>query len=78
MIACPVCRTQVADFPHLADHFWEAAEASDVGHVMWLNRHVGMRELPRDALRERLEKALRRQRGVSPDPGTPSTGIRSP
>ncbi len=59
MIACPVCRGEHADFARLADHFWQEAEASDVGHVMWLNRHVGFRELPRKVLRERLEKALR-------------------
>ncbi len=59
MIACPVCRAELADFARLADHFWVLAEASDVGHVMWLNRHVGMRELPRDALREKLARALR-------------------
>ncbi len=59
MIACPVCRLVHADLAALADHFWEAAEASDVGHVMWLNRHVGMREMPRDVLRERLGNALR-------------------
>jgi len=60
MIACPVCRLELADLSLLADHFWELAEASDVGHVMWLNRRIGMRELPRDVLRERLGKALRR------------------
>ncbi len=60
MIACPVCRLEHADLARLADHFWEAAEASDVGHVMWLNRHVSLREVPRDVLRERLEQALRR------------------
>lgn len=59
MIACPVCRLELADVSRLADHFWEAAEASDGRHVMWLNRHVGFREVPRDALRERLERALR-------------------
>ncbi len=59
MIACPVCRLEHADLSALADHFWGLAEASDVGHVMWLNRHVGMREMPREALREKLEKALR-------------------
>ncbi len=60
MIACPVCRREVADVAKLADHFWALAEASDVGHVMWLNRHVSLREVPREALRERLEQALRR------------------
>jgi C2H2 type zinc-finger (1 copy) len=59
MIACPVCRLEVADLSLLADHFWDAADASDVGHVMWLNRHVGLREMPREALREKLERALR-------------------
>ncbi len=59
MIACPVCRDEHADFSRLADHFWQKAEASDIGHVMWLNRHVGFREIPRDVLRERLEAALR-------------------
>ncbi len=58
MIACPVCRKDVADIPGLADHFWDQAEASDVGHVMWLNRHVSLRELPREVLREKLEQAL--------------------
>ncbi len=60
MIACPVCRVEAADMARLADHFWELAEASDVGPVMWLNRHVSLRELPRDALRQKLEKALGR------------------
>ncbi len=60
MIACPVCRLEHADVSRLADHFWERADASDVGHVMWLNRHVGMRELPREQLRENLERVLRR------------------
>ncbi len=60
MIACPVCRKDFADVSGLADHFWEAAEASDVGHVMWLNRHVSLREVPRDVLREKLEQVLRR------------------
>ncbi len=60
MIACPVCRKDVADVPGLADHFWEAAETSDVRHVMWLNRHVSLREVPRKVLREKLEQVLRR------------------
>ncbi len=60
MIACPVCRAGLEDLARLADHFREAADASDVGHVMWLNRHVGMRELPRDALLEKLEQTLQR------------------
>ena len=59
MIACPVCRHEVVDLSALADHFWEAADASDVGHVMWLNRHVSLREVPREVLREKLERALR-------------------
>ncbi len=59
MIACPVCRSELADLSHLADHFWELADASDVRHVMWLNRHVGFREVSREVLREGLEKALR-------------------
>ncbi len=59
MIACPVCRAEVSDTSDLADHFWREAEASDVGHVMWLNRHVSLRELPREVLRERLEHTLR-------------------
>ncbi len=59
MIACPVCRSAHADLSRLADHFWQLAEASDVGHVMWLNRHVGFREVSREILRERLERALR-------------------
>ena len=59
MIACPVCRGELADIRGLADHLWEAAEASDGPHVMWLNRHVGFREIPRDVLREKLERALR-------------------
>lgn len=58
MIACPVCRVEVADLARLADHFWDLAEASDVRHVMWLNRHVSLREVPRDVLREKLEQAL--------------------
>ncbi len=60
MIACPVCRSKAADLARLADHFWELADASDVGHVMWLNRHVSLREVPRSVLREKLEQALRR------------------
>lgn len=59
MIACPACRQEMADVSRLADHFWELAEASDVRHVMWLNRHVGFREVPRDMLGGLLEKALR-------------------
>ena len=61
MIACPVCRAEIADLGRLADHFWEAAEASDVRHVMWLNRHVGFREVPREALGAKLGEALRSQ-----------------
>lgn len=60
MIACPVCRRELADVAQLADHFWDAADASDVGHVMWLNRHVSLREVPREVLRVKLEQALRR------------------
>ncbi len=60
MIACPVCRGEHADVARLADHFWDLAEASDVGHVMWLNRHVGLREVSRDVLREKLGPALER------------------
>ncbi len=60
MIACPLCGYGAADLARLADHFWEQAQASEVRHVMWLNRHVGMRELPRNALREKLERALQR------------------
>ena len=60
MIACPVCRREYDDVPELADHFRETADASDVGHVMWLNRHVGLRELPVDVLREKLGRALGR------------------
>ncbi len=60
MIACPVCRREIADMARLADHFWEAADASDVGHVMWLNRRVGLREVSREVLREKLENVLRR------------------
>ncbi len=59
MIACPLCSFEAADMTRLADHFWELADASDVRHVMWLNRHVGMRELSREQLREKLSKALR-------------------
>lgn len=58
MIACPVCRLEHADLNRLADHFWDLAEASDVGHVMWLNRHVSLREVPRDVLREKLARTL--------------------
>ncbi len=58
MIACPVCHAEVHDFSEMAAHFWDAADASDVRHVMWLNRHVGLRELPRDALGEQLKRAL--------------------
>lgn len=59
MIGCPVCRAEVADLSDLADHFWKLAEASDVRHVMWLNRRVGLREVPRDLLMEKLAQALR-------------------
>ncbi len=59
MIACPVCGREVAQFSGLADHFWEEADASDVRHVMWLNRHVSLREVSREVLREKLERALR-------------------
>ncbi len=58
MIACPVCRVKHADITRLADHFWGLAEASDVGHVMWLNRHVGLREVSRDVLQQKLAQAL--------------------
>lgn len=74
MIACPVCPAELADVARLADHFWALAEASDVRHVMWLNRHVGMRELPRDVLREKLEQTLRRASAVSPSHEPPGTG----
>lgn len=59
MIACPVCRVEHEDLTRLADHFLDLADASDVRHVMWLNRHVSLREIPRDALREKLAHALR-------------------
>ncbi len=59
MTACPVCRREVPDLSVLADHFWDEAQASDVRHVMWLNRHVSLRELPREVLREKLEQLLR-------------------
>ncbi len=58
MIACPVCRHELADVSDLARHFWKAADESDVRHVMWLNRHVGLREIPVDLLREKLARAL--------------------
>ncbi len=60
MIACPVCRVEHTDVAHLADHFWDLAESSDVGHVMWLNRYVGLREVSRDVLRQKLTRALQR------------------
>ena len=63
MTACPVCRAELSDVGRLADHFWDAAEASDVGDVMWLTRHVGFREVPREALRAKLEEALRVEAG---------------
>lgn len=60
MIACPVCDRELPTIPELADHLWDAAEASEGRHVMWLNRHVGMREVPRNVLRERLTQLLPR------------------
>jgi hypothetical protein len=39
-VSCPACGLTAADLGALASHLVEQAEASDVGHVMWLNRHV--------------------------------------
>ena len=45
-IVCPVCTTEVADLGVLASHLVELAEESDIGHVMWLNRHVTKHRTP--------------------------------
>lgn len=37
---CPVCGQPVEELAALARHLVEKAEASDGGHVMWLNRNV--------------------------------------
>ena len=37
---CPVCHRPVKDLAALASHLVQAAEASDSGHVMWLNRNL--------------------------------------
>jgi hypothetical protein len=39
-VACPICGLQTANLGVLASHLVERAEASEVGHVMWLNRHA--------------------------------------
>lgn len=62
MIRCVVCEADVADTRALAEHFLARADASDVRHVMWLNRHVGLRELRGNDLRLALERVVRRQR----------------
>ena len=40
LTVCPVCGAPAGDLDALARHLVEQAEASDGGHVMWLNRHV--------------------------------------
>ena len=39
-VACPVCSIAAEDLAALASHLVERAEASDGGHVMWLNRNA--------------------------------------
>jgi len=42
MTKCAVCGTtfQAGDYDSLAHHFYESAERSDPGHVMWLNKNI--------------------------------------
>jgi pyrroloquinoline-quinone synthase len=42
MAKCAVCGTtfQAGDYDSLAHHFYESAERSDPGHVMWLNKNI--------------------------------------
>lgn len=40
MVRCPCCDLVAADAHELAGHFLALAAASDVDHVMWLNRAV--------------------------------------
>ena len=39
-LLCPVCDRPVKDLSALASHLVQEAEASDSGHVMWLNRNL--------------------------------------
>lgn len=39
-LLCPVCASPAQDLFVLASHLVEKAEASDGGHVMWLNRNL--------------------------------------
>lgn len=42
MTKCAVCGAafRMADYENLSSHFYELAERSDPGHVMWLNKNV--------------------------------------
>ncbi|MDA8309926.1 MAG: DUF5810 domain-containing protein [Actinomycetota bacterium] len=55
-VVCPVCALGVADVGGLAVHLVDAAERSEVAHVMWLNRHVTKRRMPPSELEKLLDE----------------------
>lgn len=53
--ACAVCGAAAPDYAALAAHLRERADASEGRHVMWLNRHVSLREIPEAEIARWLE-----------------------
>jgi hypothetical protein len=56
--ACPVCALPTYDLASLAAHLVERADASDSGHVMWLNRNITKRQTAAEDLEPLLGAAL--------------------
>ncbi len=56
MTVCAVCGVSFAagDYDNLARHFWDLAERSDAGHVMWLNRNVTKKKSDQATLSKQL------------------------
>jgi len=57
MPTCASCGLKVEDVPALAVHLVQAAERSEVSHVMWLNRNVTKRRVGAAELALLLERA---------------------
>jgi len=57
MPTCASCGLMVDDVGALAAHLVQAAERSDVSHVMWLNRNVSKRRVGAAELAVLLERA---------------------
>jgi pyrroloquinoline-quinone synthase len=57
MTKCAVCGTrfQAGDYDSLAHHFYEAAERSDAGHVMWLNKNITKKKTDTSQLSNQLQ-----------------------